>query len=198
MASTGNSDQPSTARRNPDWMLADLGRYFAWHRRMETVNDALASKLSALDTSAWYIEHRFTIDSVSVPFLLFGPSGLFLLMATRGHWTAEYICLLRRAADTLTERTGYRDPGHPAIVVLDDSREPRQEYAGQRSPATSPRSHQEGCGPCWVLGDYWLLAWLDSFEDLGFSTADIDRLRAYADPGHVSEPKRDFTPAGRG
>jgi hypothetical protein len=28
--------------------------------------------------------------------------------------------------------------------------------------------------------------------------ADIDRLRAYADPGRVSEPKRDFTPVGRG
>jgi hypothetical protein len=161
---TGNSDQ-STARRNPDWMLADLGRYFAWHRRTEIVNDALARKLSGLDTRTWYIERDFTIDSVSIPFLAFGPSGLFLLMATRGHWTAEHVSLLRGAADTLTETTGYRDPSHPAIVVLDDSREPRQEYAGQRSHATPTRSHQDGRGPCWVLGDYWLLGWLDSFED---------------------------------
>lgn len=180
-------------------MLADLGRYFAWHRRTETINDALAHKLSELDTHAWYIERDFTIDSVLIPFLLFGPRGLFLLMATRGHWTAEHICLLRTTADTLTETiSGYPDPSHSAIIVLDDDREPRQEYAGQRPSVTLPRSHRDGCGPCWVLGDCWLIAWLDSFEDLGFSTADLTCLRAYADPGRVSEPKRDFTPTGSG
>jgi hypothetical protein len=95
---------------------------------------------------------------------------------------------MRGAADALTEiMAGYPDRGHPAIVVLDDSREPRQEYTGQ-----------DGYGPCWVLGEHWLVAWLDSFEDHGFSAADIARLREYADPSRVEELKRNFIPTGSG
>lgn len=183
-----DSDRQSTARRNPDWMLADLGRYFGWHQRTEIVNDALERRLGELDTCEWYTERDFTVDSVPIPFTVFGPGGLFLLMGTRGHWTAEHVCLMRGAADALTEiMAGYPDRGHPAIVVLDDSREPRQEYAGQ-----------DGYGPCWVLGEHWLVAWLDSFEDHGFSAADIARLREYADPGQVEELKRNFIPTGSG
>jgi hypothetical protein len=199
---SANSDRQSAARRNPDWMLADLGHYFGWHQRTEIINYALEQQLSHLDATAWYIERDFTIDSVPIPFTVFGPSGLFLLTGTRGHWTAEHICLMRGAADTLTAIVaGYPDCCRPAIVVLDDSREPRQEYTGRRSRPISDgaiRSCQDGCGPCWVLGAYWLIAWLDSFKDHGFSAADIARLRKYADPGRVSEPKRDFTPAGSG
>jgi hypothetical protein len=168
-------------------MLADLGRYFGWHQRTEIVNYTLERRLGEL-ACAWYTERDFTVNSVPIPFTVFGSSGLFLLMGTSGHWTAEHIRLMRRAADALTEiMASYPDRGHPAIVVLDDSREPRQEYAGK-----------DGCGPCWVLGDHWLVAWLESFEDHGFSEADVARLREYADPGRIGEPKRNFSPTGNG
>ena len=75
-------------------MLADLGRYFGWHQRTELVNDALERRLGELDTCEWYTERDFTVDSVPIPFTVFGPGGLFLLMGTRGHWTAEHVCQL--------------------------------------------------------------------------------------------------------
>ncbi len=198
---SADSDQQSAARRNPDWMLAKLGSYFGWHQRTEIINQALERRMSDLDPGAWYIERDFTINSVLIPFTVFGPSGLFLLLGTRGHWTAAHICLMRSAADALTKiMASYPDRGHPAIIILDDSREPRQEYAGQQSRLTpgAARFSQDGCGPCWVLGDHWLTAWLASFEDHGFSAADVARLREFADPSQVAEPKRSLRPAGRG
>jgi hypothetical protein len=184
---SAESDRQNAARRNPDRMLGVLGHHFAWHQRTRIVNDTLERRLSELDTDAWYTERDFTINSVPIPFTVFGPGGLFLLMGTRGHWTAEHISLMHGAADTLAELTGYPARPHPAIIVLSDSREPRQEY-------TAPN----GCGPCWTLGDYWLIAWLESFQDHGFSTSDVARLREYSDPNRICEPKLNFTPTGSG
>jgi hypothetical protein len=178
----------STARRNPDGMLRALGRFFAWHHRASLVNETLERRrLGALDANAWYVERDFMIGEVCVPFILFGPNGLFLVMASRGYWSSEHILHMRAAADRLVGMMAdYPDKAHPVIVLLDDEREPRQEYA----------SH--GQGPCWVLGDGWLADWLESHNDLGFSEADIALLRHEADQARIIEPTRDFRPAGTG
>lgn len=146
--------------------------------RTRQVNDELDRKLRGLDGFAWHIERDLLICSVPIPFVLLGPSGLFLLQASRGQRTVEDIALMSTAARTLSSvLSDYPDATHPAIVMLEDDQPPRQHFTGA------------GEGPCWVLGDDSLSGWLHRFRDHGLSQADIAVLRDHSDPARIRERK---------
>ena len=174
-------------RRNPDRMLRDFGRHLGWHGRTRQVNDELDRKLRGLDGFAWHIERDLLICSVPIPFVLLGPSGLFLLQASRGQRTVEDIALMTRAARTLSSvLSDYPDAAHPAIVMLGDVQPARQHFTGA------------GEGPCWVLGDDSLSGWLHRFRDHGLSEADIAVLRDHSDPARIRERQLALVPRGDG
>jgi len=178
-------DQPAhlAARRNPDETFDELCTHLVWHGRTRLVNDTLQARLRTLDESSWHYVRDFSIGSVPIPFMLFGPSGVFLLQGSRGYWSVRDIDDMCRAADTLRGALeGYPDPVHPAIVMLDEDIEPRQHFAGG------------GEGPCWLLGEQMLHPWLCSFRDRGLSRADIAYLGAWGSPARSCEPRRLFIP----
>jgi hypothetical protein len=192
VSATNEHDSP-TARRNSDRMLLKFATHFAWRARTQRLKDELDWQLrDALDPEEWFIERNFTISGVSIPFILFGPTGVFTLWATRRYWTDQHVFHLRHTADKLQAAfEDYPDQVHPAIVLLDDDSKPTQEFAGEPGAPW--------VGPCWVLGDRWLIAWLESHEDdLGCSKADVALLRNESDPERVVELARNFVPPGTG
>jgi hypothetical protein len=178
-------------RRNEDRMFMDVGARMAWHGRTMLVNDVLQARLGALDRCRWHFVRGFSICSTPIPFVLFGPTGVFLLQASRGYWSARDVVDMNRAANTLRDAlSGYPDPVHSGVVVLDDNDlSPRQYFAPDQD------SSSEMMGPCWVLGDAMLLEWLYSFRDRGLSQEDITLLRAWGSPERVTELRRTFAPA---
>jgi hypothetical protein len=179
--------QQPQSPRNPPAMLRRLGRHLAWHQRTRVINDALERQLGALDGFSWHIERDVSIASVTIPLIVFGPSGLFLLQASRGYWTDEDVALMADAARTLgAVLSDYPDPVRPAIVVLGESSEERHHFTGK------------GYGPCCVVGDGRLLQWLHRWDDHGFSEADIALLRDEADPAQIRESPRRLVPRGSG
>ncbi len=173
-----------SARRNPDETFHEVCNRLVWHGRTRLVNDTLEARLRALDECVWHFVRDFHICSVPIPFMLFGPVGVFLLQGSRGYWSVRDIADMCRAADTLRAALkGYPDPVHAAIVMLDEELAPRQHFA------------RGGEGPCWMLGEEMLHGWLHSFRDRGLSLQDIAFLRAWGSPARSYEPRRLFTPA---
>lgn len=181
--------QPQQLRspRNRPTMLRRLGRQLAWHQRTMLVNDELARHLGSLDSFAWHIERDVSIASVAIPFVVFGPCGLFLLQGSRGFWTDEDVALMSDSAGALRGFLGdYPDPVRPAIVLLAERGGERQHFTGQ------------GKGPCCLVGHARLLPWLHRYRDHGFSEADISLLRDEADPAQIRESARSLLPPGSG
>jgi hypothetical protein len=172
-------------------MFMDVGARIAWHGRTKLVNDALQDRLCALDRCRWHFVRGFSICSTPIPFVLFGPTGVFLLQASGGYWSARDVVDMHRAANTLRDAlTGYPDPVHSVVVVLDENDlAPRQYFAPEQG------SSSEMVGQCWVLGDALLLEWLHSFRDRGLSQEDITFLRAWGSPERITESRRTFAPA---
>ena len=170
-------------------MLTHLGSHLGWHSRMVEVNDRLEQRLGRLDRSDWLRVNGLTLDSVAlpIPFVLFGPTGVFILQASRGHWIDEDIVLMSDASKALGAAIReYPDPVRPCIVILDGSTQERQHFTGA------------GEGPCWVVSEGRLLLWLLRFRDHGFSEGDIARLRFLADPARIRETERALVPRGDG
>jgi hypothetical protein len=181
-------EAPELPLRNPSRMLTHLGRHLGWHTRTGEVNDQLEQRLGCLDRSEWLRVRGLAIDRVEVPipFVLFGPAGVFIMQASRGYWIDEDIDLMCRAANALGGAIrGYPDPVRPCIVILDGSTQERQHFTGT------------GDGPCWIVSDGRLLPWLLRFRDHGFSEGDVARLHALADP-RIRETERTIVPRGKG
>ena len=178
---------PVNARRNPDSTFEALCVHFAWHARTSDVNDELERQLRALDGCQWHFERGFSIASVPIPFVLFGPVGVLLLQASRGFWSDRDIVGMYRAAEALRlTLEGYPDPVHCGIVMLGEELSPRQHFAAS------------GEGPCWIVSDDMLIDWLHSFDDHGLSDGDVAFLRAWGGADRVREPRRLWVPRGHG
>lgn len=186
MSTAGEDDQPAgLARRNPDIAFRDVCNLFAWHGRTKEVNDELARELQDLDKSRWHIERDFLIGGVPIPFILFGSTGVFLLQGSRGYWTNRDIVEMSDAAAVLAAALiGYPDPVRCGIVMLEETIEHREHFAG------------DGTGPCWIVAGELLVHWLYSSEDRGLSDCDIAFVRAWASASRVLEPRRLFEPIG--
>jgi hypothetical protein len=170
-----------------DETLRVLGQQFCWQERTRRVNDDLETRLRELDSSAWHLE-RGVPDlgcSIPIPFVLLGRTGVFVLEGSRGYWTTDDVASMSGSARAIgAALPGYRSPVRPAIVLIGHQQEPRQHFTGA------------GEGPCWELGEGWLLPWLHSFRDHGFTTADVASLRVMADPAGLIEQRRLLMPQG--
>jgi hypothetical protein len=181
---TGHEQPAGLARRNPDGTFRELCNRLAWHGRTREVNDELAVALQALDPRHWHIERDFPIE-VPIPFMLFGPTGIFLLQASRGYWTDRDIVEMCQAADTLARALiGYPDPVRCGIVMLEETIEHRQHFS------------KDGAGPCWIVGGELLVHWLYAFRDRGLAEGDTAFVHAWASASRVCEPRRLFEPVG--
>lgn len=168
-------------------MLDHLGRQLGWHARTAEVNDQFEQRLACLGRDEWLSIRGLPVVELPIPFVLFGPTGAFILQASRGYWIDQDIALMSRAAKTLGGAIrAYPDPVRPCIIILDGATPERQHFTGA------------GEGPCWVVSHDRLLPWLLRFRDHGFSHGDIARLRALADPARIREPERAITPSGSG
>jgi hypothetical protein len=207
---TGGEHRDTTGRDKGDWrrsqslpgasaagplhnaprMLRHLGRHLRWHARTIEVNDRLEQRLAChLNRSVWLRVRDLPLASVElpIPLMLFGPTGVFILQASRGHWIDQDIALMSRAANSLGAAIReYPDPVRPCIVILDGNTQERQHFTGT------------GEGPCWIVSDEQLLPWLLRFRDHGFAASDIARLRRLADPARIRETVRTIVPHGEG
>jgi hypothetical protein len=173
--------------RNSPALLGHLGGQLGWHSRTAEVNDELAKQLAYLDPAEWLIVRGLPVRSIPIPFMLFGPTGLFLLQASRGYWIDEDVAVMSRAAagaDIVLR--DYPGRTRPCIVILGGGGQERHYFTGL------------GEGPCWIVSEDRLLPSLLRFADHGFSAGDIRRLRESSNPARIRETRRDATPRGPG
>lgn len=176
-------------RRLADGTLRTLGQHFFWQRRTRKVNDDLAVRLAELDGERWHFERDLPVVGyhLPIPFVLFGPTGVFLLEGSAGFWTNEDIASMSSSARTIEwALPGYPCPVRPAIVLIGHEQEPREHFTAA------------GEGPCWELGEGWLGAWLHRFSHRGLTPSDVAALRGMADCAGLRERRRLFVPEGEG
>lgn len=187
--SDGNPIEAGQTRHLAEATLRGLGQHFCWQRRTRKVNDDLATRLAELDTDKWHFERDLPVDgcSLAIPFVLFGPTGVFLLEGSAGFWTNDDIAMMTASARAIEwALPGYPCPVRPAIVLIGHEQEPSRHFTG------------DGDGPCWELGEGWLGAWLHRFRDHGLTPRDITTLRRMADSTGLQERRRLFVPRGAG
>jgi hypothetical protein len=182
-----SASKTDTARHISDDALGKLGQDFCWQARTRRVNDELETRLGELDRCTWHFERDLPDLGCSfpIPFVLFGPTGVFVLEGSGGYWTNDDVASMSSSARAIeSDFPGYPSPVRPAIVLIGHQQEPQQHFTGT------------GEGPCWELGEGWLLPWLHRFCDRGLTKADIARLRELADPAGLVEQRRSFLPKG--
>jgi len=173
-----------STRRNADGTFRQVCDWLVWHHRTKEVNAALEAQLRRLDSGRWHFERDVSIASASIPFLLLGETGVFLLQASRGYWTNHDITEMCCAASTLRRALpGYPDPVNCGIVMLEELIDHRQHFACS------------GEGPCWIVAGELLVEWLYGFDHRGLSRADIEYFREWASSSRLAEPRRLFIPA---
>jgi hypothetical protein len=76
------------AERTPGRRLAEspvpLARVIDRSRRLNVAEDRVATDLAALPGESWLVERGVLVDGGRIPFLVIGPSGLFVLCASDG------------------------------------------------------------------------------------------------------------------
>jgi len=193
---TGRQTQPKATAVTPEAaaperlpaMHADLGekpqlapetiepfaRTIEYARRLRAAEARVNAELHRLPSDAWFVEQYVLVDAHRVPFVIAGPTGVFVMYATDGGWRPSDLYVLSRLAETVQEQLpGYG--GHVEVVMClaFDEIKPRAWYGGER---------YQGRGG-WVLGIGSLLGWLRSFDTgHGLSRADVQRLHHEAGP----------------
>jgi hypothetical protein len=143
-------------------------------RRLRAAEARVNAELSALASDAWFVEQYVLVDAHRVPFVVAGPTGVFVLCATDGGWGPSDLYVLSGLAETLQEQLpGYDGRVEVVMCLAFDEMRPRAWYGGER---------YKGRGG-WVLGNDSLVDWLRNFDTgYGLSRADIDRLQQGAGP----------------
>jgi hypothetical protein len=143
-------------------------------RRLRAAEARVNAELRALPSDAWFIEQYVLVDAHRVPFVVAGPSGVFVLCATDGGWGPSDLYVLAGLAGTVQEQLpGYNGRVEVVMCLAFDEMKPRAWYGGER---------YKGRGG-WVLGTDSLLDWLLNFDTgYGLSRADIHRLQQAAGP----------------
>ena len=163
------------ARRNDDVSLAILGARLVENRRRAGARTRLGEDLAVLDRRSWHVERDVTVAGVTLPFVVFGPRGLFALTSSHG-WAMSDLTILDGAArDLATLLPTYPDPVRAAIYLPYDPVAPRSWF------------NEHGVGG-WILGGGHLPGFLEHFEDHGFSRSDIEVLRARSTPQRPARP----------
>ncbi len=141
-------------------------------RRLIAAEERVARELTSAD--GWMVERYVLVDNLRVPFVLLGPTGVFVLCATDGAWTLYDLEVLSRLGDELRDRLpGYQGRVEAVVCLAFDQAEPRSWYGGA----------DHGGRGGWVLGVDELLPWLDGWEPgRGLAADDVSRIVAKAGP----------------
>jgi len=145
------------------------------NRRRAAARTRLGEDLALLDRRSWHVERDVTVAGVTLPFVVFGPRGLFALTSSHG-WAMSDLTVLDGAAGQLAAvLPAYLDPVRAAICLPYDPAVPRSWF------------NEQGAGG-WILGGGHLLEFLEHFDDHGFSRSDIEVLRARSTPRGPTKP----------
>lgn len=154
--------------------IEPFARTIEYARRLRAAEARVNAELHRLPSDAWFVEQYVLVDAHRVPFVIAGPTGIFVMYATDGGWRPSDLYVLSGLAETVQEQLPGYD-GHVEVVMClaFDEIKPRAWYGGER---------YQGRGG-WVLGINSLLDWLHSFDTgHGLSRADIQRLHDEAGP----------------
>lgn len=154
---------PASGRRVGDLDIAALASRIRQSRRRLGARYELERSLAALDVDAWHVERDMVLETVTLPFTIFGPTGVFILAAGDG-WDAADLDVLRGSELALGALLpGYAGAVHGAVIVADLADD---DWFG---------SDQAGG---WIVGLSHVAAWLASFDGPGFAGGDLSALRA--------------------
>jgi hypothetical protein len=153
-----------------DRSLARLAERLQGHRNRGLARARMASDLEALNATAWHIERDVITAGITTPFLLLGPTGVFAFSTGCG-WSFNDLAFTGRVA---------RDVG---TLVVPDYPDPVRSAIYLPFEDTAARSWFDGHGNGgWIVGRGGLPAFLEQFDDRGYSIAEVAVLR-----GHLAE-----------
>jgi hypothetical protein len=152
------------ARRIDEPVVAALADELRRHRHLAAARTRLGEDLAMLDSTRWHVERDVSVAGVSVPFVLFGPHGVFALAAGPGWAFTDLPILDRLSRDLAALIAGYPDPVRAGVYL---------PFEPSRTRAWFDRHGAGG----WIIGHGDLNAFLHGFHDRGFSASDIAALR---------------------
>src|SRR4051794_26670813 len=156
--------------------LAPFARTLERSRRLVIAERRVLAELSSLPKDEWLVEQQVLENSRRIPFMLAGPTGLFVVCVTDGRWTIGDLEILTALADRLQRQLpGWDGEVQVVMVVAFDTSDIRFWAGGK--PDTPYRG--------WVLGIDDLTQWLRDFESEhggGLARGDIRRLNREAVP----------------
>jgi hypothetical protein len=154
--------------------LAPFARTLDRARRLRAAEERVARELESLPAGFWLLERYVLVRARRIPFLVAGPTGVFLICATDGAWTPDDLHVLSdAAAEVRSQLPGYDGRVHAAVCMAFDEMQPRSWYGGEE--------HQGRGG--WVMGIDWLKKWMLSFgPEHGLLNGDVRRLDEASGP----------------
>jgi hypothetical protein len=161
--------EPESPRLSTD-TIAPLARTLERSRRLLVAEHRVRDVIRVLPEDAWLVEQHVLEDSHRIPFVVAGPTGVFVLCATDGPWTIGDLRTLTMLADRLQRRLpGWTGEIQVVMCLAFDTTEIRLWAGG--SPETPYRA--------WLIGIDDLAQWLTAREPdrgPGLRPDDIRRL----------------------
>jgi hypothetical protein len=153
-----------------DQALTGLCDLLDVNRRIASAQVRTLEKLDQLDPHHWHVERDMTFNGHRIPFVVFGPSGIFVMVGSDGAWNFVDVAILNDAARHIVCALSYYPvTARCAIHLPFDADEPRQWTDALGNSA-------------WVLGRSWLMRWLHACAGNGFAPGDIAQLRRRGGP----------------
>jgi hypothetical protein len=163
-----SSPCPIDVRQASEPEISGVAARFASERMRATARALLGAELGALDRDQWHVEPDVILGGVAIPFVVFGPKGVFVLTAADRWVMPDLAAIARAARDLETVLAVYPNSVHAAICLPFTDREVRVWFdaSGNRSV---------------VFGRGRLLELVGGIDDRGYAAGDIGALRRATD-----------------
>ncbi len=161
--------------------IAPLARTLERSRRLWVAERRVRAEVDALREEGWLVEQHVLEDSRRIPFVLAGPTGVFVLCATDGPWTIRDLQTLTALADRLQRQLRGWDGEIQVVMCLAFETTEIRRWVGGSPEPSSPEPPYRG----WVIGIDDLVHWLTAYEPErghGLRRDDIRRLDLEALP----------------
>jgi hypothetical protein len=156
--------------------IAPFARTLERSRRLWVAEQRVLAGLRVLPEDAWIVEPYVLEDSRRIPFVVVGPTGIFVLCATDGPWTIRDLQTLTALADRLQRHLpGWEGEIQVVMCLAFETTEIRSWVGGD------PEARYRG----WIVGIDDLAQWLvafDSGHSEGLHPSDIRLLDQKALP----------------
>jgi hypothetical protein len=134
------------------------------NRRIAAAQVNTSDELDRIDGYRWHVEREMIFDGHRIPFVVFGPAGIFVVVGSDGAWKFADVAILNDAA----QRIAAALPDHPVTV---------RAVIHLPFDADEPRHWTDAAGnSAWVLGRGRLVAWMSDSTGEGFAAGDIAEL----------------------